>query len=54
MLYTIDFDFFDENVPFESVLPKVTAFNQESFRFFSWTIGPQTRALLGRETITQE
>jgi uncharacterized protein (TIGR04255 family) len=54
MLYTLDFDFFDENVPFDSVLSKVTDFNRESFRFFCWTIAPKTRQLMGRETVTKE
>jgi len=52
-LYTIDFDFFDENVPFDSVLSKVTDFNRESFRFFSWVIGPKTKALLGKPKLME-
>jgi uncharacterized protein (TIGR04255 family) len=54
MLYTLDFDFFDENVPFDSVLSKVNDFNRESFRFFCWTFGPKTRELMGRETVIPE
>lgn len=54
MLYTIDFDFFDENVPFDFVLSKVTDFNRESFRFFSWAIQFKTRELMGRETAAKE
>jgi len=54
MLYALDFDFFDENVPFDSVLSKVNDFNRESFRFFCWTIGPKARELMGRETVTKE
>jgi uncharacterized protein (TIGR04255 family) len=53
-LYTIDFDFFDENVPFDSVLDKIDDFNRESFRFFCWTTGPKTRELMGREAVRKE
>ena len=54
MLYTIDFDFFDENVPFDSVISKITDFNRESFRFFSWTIGPKAKESLGKETANKD
>jgi uncharacterized protein (TIGR04255 family) len=53
-MYTIDFDFFDENVPFDSVLPKLAEFNRDSFRFFRWAIGPKTKDLLGKETVNKE
>ena len=54
MLYTIDFDFYDENMPFDSVLGKTTEFNRESFRFFSWAIGPAARKLMGKETVIKD
>jgi len=34
-LYTIDFDFYNENVEVNAVLPLISEFNKESFRFFS-------------------
>jgi uncharacterized protein (TIGR04255 family) len=48
-LYDIDFDFYNENVPFDSVLPMVADFNHQSFSFFCWAIGAKTRERLGRE-----
>jgi uncharacterized protein (TIGR04255 family) len=47
-LYTIDFDFHKENVEFDKVLPLVSEFNKESFRFFLWAIGPKIKERLGR------
>lgn len=47
-VYNLDLDFYDENVPFDSVLSMVSQFNQQSFRFFSWAIGPKARNRLGK------
>jgi uncharacterized protein (TIGR04255 family) len=47
-LYIIDFDFHKENVEFDKVLPLVSEFNKESFRFFVWAIGPKIKERLGR------
>ena len=49
-VYSLDFDFYEENVPFDSVLSMVSQFNQQSFRFFSWAIGPKARSRLGKAT----
>lgn len=46
-LYTIDFDFYKENVEFDNALPIVSEFNKESFRFFLWAIGPKVKERLG-------
>ncbi len=46
--YTLDFDFYDENVQYEPVLDLVSEFNRQSFSFFSWAIGPKTRENLGK------
>jgi uncharacterized protein (TIGR04255 family) len=47
-LYTIDFDFYNENVEAETVLSLVSDFNKESFRFFLWVIGAKGRDRLGK------
>jgi uncharacterized protein (TIGR04255 family) len=47
-LYTIDFDFYNENVEANSVMPLISEFNKESFRFFSWVIGPKVKERLGK------
>ena len=49
-VYSLDFDLYEENVPFDSVLSMVSQFNQQSFRFFSWAIGPKARTRLGKAT----
>jgi uncharacterized protein (TIGR04255 family) len=49
-VYSLDFDFYEENVPFDSVLSMVSQFNQQSFRFFSWAIGPKALSRLGKAT----
>jgi uncharacterized protein (TIGR04255 family) len=51
--YTIDFDFYNENVQARDVMPMVTEFNKEAFRFFQWAIGPKARDILG-QPITME
>ena len=53
-IYTIDFDFYDENVELDKVLAAVSDFNRESFRFFFWAIGPKTRERLGRNIPDRE
>jgi len=47
-LYTIDFDFYNENVEIDAVLPMVSEFNHESFQFFLWAIGPKVRERMGK------
>jgi uncharacterized protein (TIGR04255 family) len=49
-VYSLDFDFFEENVPFDSVLSMVAEFNQQHYRFFRWAIGPKALRLLGKPT----
>jgi uncharacterized protein (TIGR04255 family) len=49
-VYTLDFDFYEEDVQFESVLPMISEFNKQSFRFFMWVIGPKARDRLGQAT----
>ena len=49
-VYYLDFDFYEENVSFESVPSMVTQFNLLSFRFFRWVIGPKALNLLGKAT----
>ena len=46
--YVIDFDFWNENVEVDEVVPMVTEFNRESFRFFLWAIGPKAKERMGR------
>ena len=48
--YSLDFDFYEENVPFDSVLSMVSQFNQQSYRFFRWAIGPKALSRLGKAT----
>ncbi len=47
-LYTIDFDFYNENVEANIVLALISEYNKESFRFFSWVIGPKVKERLGK------
>lgn len=47
-VYSVDFDFYEENVPFDSMLSIVSQFNQQNYRFFRWAIGPKTLNLLGQ------
>ena len=49
-VYSVDFDFYEENVPFDSVLSMVSEFNQQNYRFFRWTIGHKALSLLGKPT----
>lgn len=41
--YTIDLDFYAENVPIESVIQLVTGFRKISFSLFMWCLGPGMR-----------
>ena len=47
-LYTIDFDFYNENVEIDAVLSMVSEFNHESFQFFLWAIGAKARERMGK------
>jgi uncharacterized protein (TIGR04255 family) len=47
-LYTIDFDFWEENVELDRVMSLVSEFNHQSLRFFLWVIGPKVKERLGR------
>lgn len=49
-LYTLDFDFYEENIPYDSVRSLVSQFNQQNFRFFRWAIGPKALDRLGKAT----
>ena len=49
-VYSLDFDFYEENVPFDSVLSMVSAFNQQNYRFFRWAIGHKALSRLGKPT----
>jgi len=51
--YTVDFDFWDENVEVDRVLPMVTEFNKEIFLFFLWAVGPKVMDRMGK-TIPEE
>ena len=51
--YHLDFDFYEENVPFDSVFSMVSQVNQQSFRFFSWAMGPKAQSYLGQATAKQ-
>jgi uncharacterized protein (TIGR04255 family) len=53
-VYSLDFDFYEENVPFDSVLSMVFQFNQQSYRFFRWAIGPKALSHLGKATAKPE
>jgi uncharacterized protein (TIGR04255 family) len=46
-IYQVDFDFYDENIQAEKVMPLAVEFNREAFRFFQWAIGPKARDRLG-------
>jgi uncharacterized protein (TIGR04255 family) len=45
--YFLDFDFYEVNVPSDSVISLVRDFNRESFRFFHWTLGHKSLKRLG-------
>jgi uncharacterized protein (TIGR04255 family) len=47
-LYTIDFDFYEENVELDRVMSLVSEFNHQSLKFFLWVIGPKVKERLGR------
>ena len=49
-IYTLDFDFYEEDVPAKEVQGLVSEFNEEIFRFFLWAIGPETWKGLGKST----
>jgi hypothetical protein len=49
-VYSLDFDFYEENVPLDSMLSLVSQFNQQSYRFFRWAIGPKALNRLGNAT----
>jgi uncharacterized protein (TIGR04255 family) len=49
-VYTLDFDFYEENVQSDTVLMLVSQFNQLNFRFFRWAIGPKALKFLGEAT----
>lgn len=51
-IYQVDFDFYDENVQAEKVMPLAVEFNREAFRFFQWAIGPKARDRLGGPVTT--
>jgi uncharacterized protein (TIGR04255 family) len=51
--YMVDFDFFNENVQAEDVMPMVADFNREAFRFFQWAIGPKAKERLGQPMTTE-
>jgi uncharacterized protein (TIGR04255 family) len=53
-LYTIDYDFYNENVEIDAVIPLVSEFNHESFEFFLWAIGPKVRASMGKSIPEKE
>jgi uncharacterized protein (TIGR04255 family) len=48
--YTLDFDFYEENIQYNAVLSLVSQFNQLNFRFFRWAIGPKSLGRLGKAT----
>jgi uncharacterized protein (TIGR04255 family) len=49
-VYNLDFDFYEENVHVDEVLPLIEKFNQLNFCFFRWAIGPKALERLGKET----
>ena len=53
-LYTIDFDFYEDNVELDRALPMVSKFNLESLKFFLWVIGPKAKERLGRTIPNRE
>ena len=48
--YTLDFDFYAENVPFDSLQELLNDLHSECFAFFCWAIGEEARTVLGRST----
>ena len=48
--YTLDFDFYEDNIQYDAVLSLVSQFNQQNFRFFRWAIGPKALDRLGKAT----
>lgn len=48
LIYQLDFDFYDEDVPFDSVLSLVSEFNIQGYRFFRWAIGPKGLEKMGK------
>ena len=46
--YSLDFDFYKEDVPFDSVLPLISDFNVQAFRFFGWATGHKIVKRMGK------
>lgn len=46
-VYQLDYDLFKENVSIDAVKTLITHLNELSFKFFYWSIGPQSREVLG-------
>ncbi len=47
--YILDFDFYDENIDVADTEKAINALHNESYRFFSWAVGPKTIAAMGRQ-----
>lgn len=47
-VYTLDADFYDENVEFDRVRPLLTTLHDECFALFEWAIGANARAYMGK------
>jgi len=45
--YTLDFDFFCENLEAKAVEDKLKVFNRTNFALFSWCLGDKAKELLG-------
>jgi uncharacterized protein (TIGR04255 family) len=45
--YTLDFDYYCENVEATAVSARVTQFNKTNFALFSWCLGDKAKKLLG-------
>lgn len=48
--YTLDFDYFSENVEAEMVEDLIKQFNKKNFAFFSWCLGSEALRTLGKGT----
>ena len=38
--YVLDFDFFEENIEFNQLIPLITEFRRDAFDLFAWAAGP--------------
>jgi uncharacterized protein (TIGR04255 family) len=53
-IYLVDFDFYNANVQADDVIPMISNFNKEAFRFFQWAMGAKAQERLGKPMIPED